>query len=160
LAVVGSGENAGPEDQTGRLRTLRDELGLGDAVHFVGSVGDDELLNYYAAADVFVLPSSSEAQGIVALEAMASGLPVVATAVGGLLGTIEDGETGFLVPSAEVEPLVERLVQVLREGKLRARIKAEARAVVEREFSWSVSVAATLDVYRELSDVAVQALEC
>src|SRR5207244_3091202 len=94
------------EDQTDRLISLSRELHLDRSVNFVGSVDDQQLLDYYAAANVFALPSSSEAQGIVALEAMACGLPVVASAVGGLLGTIHDGHTGFLVaPGAASQPL-------------------------------------------------------
>src|SRR5207302_9835111 len=80
LLVVGSGENAGALDQTANLEHLTIELNLSDNVRFLGRINDQRLLDCYAAADMFALPSSSEAQGIVALEAMASGLPVVATA--------------------------------------------------------------------------------
>ena len=119
-------------------------------VRFVGRVRDEELLQWYAAADVFVLPSSSEAQGIVALEAMACGLPVVASAVGGLLGTLEDGRTGYLVPSGEVEPLADRIAALLEDEPLRTSMGAAARERVVREFSWSRAVADTLQVYGEV----------
>jgi glycosyltransferase involved in cell wall biosynthesis len=152
LIVVGSGESAGVEDQTARLIHLTHYLGLEppDAVRFVGHVEDEELLEYYAAADVFALPSSSEAQGIVALEAMACGLPVVASAVGGLLGTIEDGRTGFLVPPGEVPALAERLVALLVDDSLRQAIGTAARGAVEHEFSWPRATEATLEVYRDV----------
>jgi glycosyltransferase involved in cell wall biosynthesis len=150
LVIVGSGENAGAQDQTSRLNDLTHELELTECVRFVGRVSDDQLLDYYAAADVFALPSSSEAQGIVALEAMACGLPVVATAVGGLLGTIEDGRTGYLVPPGEVAPLADRLVSVLLEWSTSRAIGAAARQAVERDFSWSRAVAATEAAYREI----------
>jgi glycosyltransferase involved in cell wall biosynthesis len=154
VVVVGSGENAGVQDQTARLLRLSRELGLGGApspaVRFAGRVEDEVLRNYYAAADVFALPSSSEAQGIVALEAMACGLVVVASAVGGLLGTIEDGRTGYLVPSGEVRPLAERLAAVLQDETQRRSVGAAARAAVVHEFSWRTTIAATIEVYQEL----------
>jgi glycosyltransferase involved in cell wall biosynthesis len=150
LAVVGSGESAGADDQTGRLHALSHELGLHDAVRWVGRVDDTTLMHWYAAADVFALPSSSEAQGIVALEAMACGLPVVASAVGGLLGTVEDGQSGYLVPPGAVEPLAQRLVELLCDPARRQAIGHAARARVRHEFTWQRAVEATVDVYREV----------
>ena len=150
LLVVGSGESAGVQDQSARLRGLTAELQLGDAVRFLGRVDDRRLLNAYAAADVFALPSSSEAQGIAALEAMACGLPVVATAVGGLPGTIRDGESGLLVPPGGAHLLAERLLKLLCDRDLRQAIGATARRAVERDFSWQRTVEATIGVYREV----------
>jgi len=152
LIVVGSGESGGVQDQTARLSRLTHDLGLEaeDAVRFIGWADDAQLLDYYAAADVFALPSSSEAQGIVALEAMACALPVVATAVGGLLGTIQDGRTGFLVPPGDVEALAERLQVLLVDEGRRQVIGAAARQAVEREFSWARAIEATIEVYREV----------
>jgi glycosyltransferase involved in cell wall biosynthesis len=150
LLVVGSGESAGAQDQTARLLWLRGELGLTEAVRFVGRVGEQQLHDAYAAADVFALPSSSEAQGIVALEAMACGLPVVAAGVGGLLGTVEDGVLGYLVPSGDVDALAARLRDLLENPDRRAAMGEHARHTVERRFTWSHAVSATLDVYREV----------
>jgi len=150
LVIVGSGESAGVLDQTETLLRLTRNLGLLDAVHFVGRVEDQRLLDYYAAADVFALPSSSEAQGIVALEAMACGLPVVATAVGGLLETIEDGRTGHLVPSGDVTALAEGVLKLLENEPHRQAIAAAARQAVEHDFSWPGAVAATIEVYRDV----------
>jgi D-inositol-3-phosphate glycosyltransferase len=150
LFLVGSGELAGVHDQTARLMHLTRELELSHAVHFVGAIEDDQLMNFYAAADVFALPSSSEAQGIVALEAMACGLPVVATAVGGLLETIEDRRTGLLVPAGDVRALADGLVALLNDEPNRQAIAAVARQVVERDFSWSRSIEATIEVYRDV----------
>jgi glycosyltransferase involved in cell wall biosynthesis len=107
-------------------------------------------LDAYAAADVFALPSSSEAQGIVALEAMACGLTVVASAVGGLRGTIEDGRTGFLVPPGDVSALADRLSDALEDASRRAAVGAAARQAVENDFSWKHTVEQTLEVYREV----------
>ena len=150
LAIVGSGASAGADDQTERLRQLSRELDLRGAVHFAGAVDAETLLRWYAAADVFALPSSSEAQGIVALEAMACGLPVVASAVGGLLGTLEDGQTGYLVPPGDVPALTERILALLTEPARRARLGQAARRKVERDFSWEATVVSTIEVYREV----------
>jgi glycosyltransferase involved in cell wall biosynthesis len=150
LLVIGSGESAGVQDQSARLQRLTSELGIGDVVRFLGRVSDARLLDAYAAADAFALASSSEAQGIVALEAMACGLSVVATAVGGLLGTIEDGQTGYLVPAGDVDSLAERLVLVLSDASRRAAIGKAARRAVEARFTWSLAVQATIEVYREV----------
>jgi len=108
------------------------------------------LLRWYAAADVFALPSSSEAQGIVALEAMACGLPVVASAVGGLLGTVDDGKSGFLIPSGDSDALADRLCVLLTDAELRASMGSAARDKVEREFTWTNAIHATVEVYREV----------
>jgi glycosyltransferase involved in cell wall biosynthesis len=152
LAIVGSGDSAGVDDQTHALQHLAQQLGLGTRVRFVGRVDGTTLLHWYAAADVFALPSSSEAQGIVALEAMASGLPVVASAVGGLLGTIEDGQTGYLVEPGEVEPLAQRLGALLADTPRRAAMGDAARQKVARDFTWQAAVASTVEVYRELAE--------
>ena len=150
LFVVGSGESAGAQDQTAHLLRLSQDLALAQVVHFVGRVEDSALLDFYTAADVFALPSTSEAQGIVALEAMACGLPVVATAVGGLLDTIQDGRTGYLVPSGDVGALARALLLVLEDEPHRQTIAAAARQSVERNFSWPASIAATIEVYRDV----------
>jgi glycosyltransferase involved in cell wall biosynthesis len=150
LTIVGSGESAGVLDQTPHLVRLADELELKDRVRFTGRVDDQQLLAYYSAADVFVLPSSSEAQGIAALEAMAAGLPVVAAGVGGLLGTVRDGETGFLVPPGDVVALSQRLAIVLQEPVRRHAMGVAAREVVEASFAWPRAVEATVDAYREV----------
>ncbi|MBV9580878.1 MAG: glycosyltransferase family 4 protein [Chloroflexi bacterium] len=150
LLVVGSGESAGALDQTTPLRQLSEALGLTDTVRFVGRLSQAQLEDAYAAADVFALPSSSEAQGIVALEAMACGLAVVASAVGGLVGTITDQESGYLVPSGDVEALTVRLTELLCDSERRTAMGRSARQAVERRFTWSHTVAATCEVYREV----------
>jgi D-inositol-3-phosphate glycosyltransferase len=150
LLVVGSGESAGSDDQTARLLQLVSELDMRGVVRFLGRVDERRLMDCYAAAEVFVLPSASEAQGIVALEAMACGLPVVASAVGGLLGTVKDGETGYLVPSGDIAGVSGRLQDVLLDDSRGAAFGASARAVVERGFTWQRAIEATIEVYREV----------
>ena len=126
LLLVGSGPL---EAET---RAMVDEIGLTGCVDFVGPTND--VAQYLAAADVFALASRYEPQGIAVIEAMASGLPVVATAVGGIVETIAEDETGFLVRPGDVEGLARALVRLLRSPELRARIGTAARDLGSRSF--------------------------
>jgi glycosyltransferase involved in cell wall biosynthesis len=152
LLVAGSGQSAGADDQSDHLAQLTAELELQDLVRFLGRVDESKLMDCYAAADVFALPSASEAQGIVALEAMACGLPVVASAVGGLPGTVKHGDTGYLVRSGDVAAVSDRLRDLLLDDARRAAFGAAAREAVEREFTWQRAIEATIEVYREVLD--------
>jgi D-inositol-3-phosphate glycosyltransferase len=131
------------------MRIVRDNQ-LEGAVQFVGRVSSEQLVQWYSAADAFALPSSSEGQGIAALEAMACQLPVVGSAVGGLLETIDDGRTGVLVPSGDVSGLARRLIELLSDAPLRARLGSAARDMVTRRFSWERTVTETIGVYEEV----------
>jgi glycosyltransferase involved in cell wall biosynthesis len=81
---------------------------------------------------------------------MACGLPVVASAVGGLLGTIDDGLTGYLVPPSDVASLQDRLARLLDDPACAGRLGAAARAAVVERFSWPRAVEATVEVYRSV----------
>jgi N-acetyl-alpha-D-glucosaminyl L-malate synthase BshA len=105
LVLVGDG----PE--YGRTRELVETLGLADFVRFVGVV--DDVVPLLAAADVLLLPSETESFGLVALEAMASGVPVVASDVGGLPEVVEHGVTGFLAPVGDVDAMAGYCLQLL-----------------------------------------------
>ena len=107
LVLVGDG----PE--YGRTRELVDSLGLADAVRYVGVV--DEVAPLLEAADVLLLPSETESFGLVALEAMASGVPVVASDVGGLPEVVEHGVTGFLAPVGDVEAMAGFCLELLKD---------------------------------------------
>ena len=126
LLIVGGDAD---EPRNGHERALRDQierLGLAAAVRFVGPQPQDALPAYYAAADVTVLPSYYESFGMVALEAMACGSPVIASRVGGLVTTVRDGVTGFLVPDGDVDALAERVATLIADPDLRWRIGREA----------------------------------
>lgn len=118
-----------------RLRTLTRELGLSAHIHFLGSRRQRELPAYYAAADVVVMPSYSESFGMVALEAMACGRPVIASRVGGLAYLVEDGITGFHVQEGNAEEMAVRLEQLLGDEGLRDRMGQAARTEAEK-YSW------------------------
>ena len=132
LVIIGGDPDASPERMTfemARLKQLCAELNLGELVVFLGKRGQDTLPYYYSAAEVLVMPSHYESFGMVALEAMACGTPVVASQVGGLAFLVKDGETGFLVPDDDPQILSERLRALMRDSDLRRRMGAQASAL-------------------------------
>lgn len=148
LVIVGGDQHASKRRHS--LEREAERLGIADRVRFDGSVTQDRLVDYYRAADVCVVPSFYESFGLVALEAMACGTPVVASRVGGLTGTVRDGETGYLVSWHCPEPFAERIETLLRNEDLRARLGTRA-AEVAAGFRWEV-VAARIDaLYNELA---------
>ncbi len=114
----------------------------------VGFVPPANLGPYYERASVVVCPSRREGYGVVAREAMAHGRPVVATAVGGLVDAVDDGETGLLVPPGDVAALRAALGRLLGDRELRERLGAAARKAAGERFRWSAATAATVDAYR------------
>jgi D-inositol-3-phosphate glycosyltransferase len=135
--------------QVSHLRELASDLGVGEHVCFLGAVDHEQLPLYYNAADVCVVPSYYESFGLVALEAMACGTPVVASRVGGLTGTVRDGETGYLISWRCPEPFAERLELLLGNEALRRRFGEAAREVVER-YRWANVAEAVVGLYQEL----------
>jgi len=138
LAVVGGDPSATGENLTSemtRLQTLCRELGLNDMVLFLGKRDQASLPYYYSAADVLIMPSHYESFGMVALEAMACGTPVVASKVGGLAYLVVDNETGFVVPDNDPVALSEKLNLLLCNPDLRERLGQQAAAYA-RQYSW------------------------
>ncbi len=147
LVIVGGDEHS--EARVAGLRHEAQALGIGERVLFAGSVPHDRLSLYYGAADVCVVPSYFESFGMVALEAMACGRPVVASRVGGLGSTIRDGETGYLVAWRCPEPFAERIETLLRNDALRHRFGDAARERA-RVFHWDAIVDRVARLYDEL----------
>jgi glycosyltransferase involved in cell wall biosynthesis len=114
----------------------------------LGFVPHEQLQRLYARAAVVACPSYREGFGVVCAEAMAHGRPVVASAVGGLLDLVVDGETGILVPPGDVEALRRELRRLLADVSLRRRLGEAGRARVRERFSWDAVTAATLEAYR------------
>jgi glycosyltransferase involved in cell wall biosynthesis len=123
----------GPE-HTALLR-LADELRLGDAAVFTGALPDEELERLYRRADIFCLPSVQEGFGIVFLEAMACGLPVVATASAAIPEVVPHGRAGLLVPPGDVAALADALAALLEDGDRRAACGAFGRRHVQ-QYDW------------------------
>jgi glycosyltransferase involved in cell wall biosynthesis len=121
--------------------------GLTERVTFVGRKDNHELPGYYAAADVFAFHTLHEGLGIVLLEALASGCPVVTTAAGGTLDIVREGDTGLLVPPADAAALAGAVVRVLRDPPLAAGLRTRARRTAETEFDWDVVAGRYLDVF-------------
>ena len=115
----------------------------------VGFVGPSMLGPYYERASVVACPSRREGYGVVAREAMAYGRPVVAAAVGGLLGAVEDEVTGLLVPPGDVKALRAAIARLLGDADLRGRLGEVARARAKERFSWAAATEATIGAYRD-----------
>ena len=147
LLVVGG--TKGDEAGSGDLRRLARELGVGAWVDFRGPQPQDVLPDYYAAADLCLMPSRYESFGMVALEAMASGVPVIASRAGGLAVTVQDGATGRLVPEGDVAALARAVVGLLADEPGRRALGARA---VEwaRRFAWPSIGRSVADLYAEL----------
>ena len=149
LSVIGGDPWASEEELTRemeRLQQLCSSLGIADMTVFLGKRDQDTLQYYYSAADVVVVPSHYESFGLVALEAMASGTPVVASETGGLAYLVKDGETGYHVPAGNPQALADRLMQILDNDELLARMGAQA-AEYAKEFSWAIIVDQILEMY-------------
>jgi D-inositol-3-phosphate glycosyltransferase len=149
LAIIGGDPDASPEDMTvemSRLQDLCQQLGIGDLVVFLGKRSQDSLPYYYSAAEVVIMPSHYESFGMVALEAMACGVPVVASQVGGLAFLVQDGVTGFHFPDGDAEALCERLTALVLRPELRSKVGEQA-AVYARDYSWEKIAPRILDVY-------------
>ena len=158
LVVGGDSAAQGQESEVAHLQDLASELGIAERVNFLGAVDHEKLPLYYSAADVCVMPSFYESFGLVALEAMACGTPVVASRVGGLAGTVRDGETGYLIPWRCPEPFAERLELLLGNEELRRAFGKTARADVER-YRWGNVAEAVLGLYRDVIERAPAAAE-
>ncbi len=144
LMVVGRG----PMDK--RARQTAGDLGISGSVEFLGPAPPDELPYLYAECDVYCAPGlGGETLGIVLLEAMASGAPVVASRIPGYDETVRDGVDGILVPPGEPEALASALVGILTDEPRRKTLTAAGLARA-REYAWPKVAQETLDYYREL----------
>jgi glycosyltransferase involved in cell wall biosynthesis len=160
LRVAGS-EGHDPRPPERDYPALLRRLAQDREVRFLGPVPDAELPGLYRGAAVLALPSLertcygrqvavSELLGLAALEAMASGTPVIASRTGGLAEVVVDGETGFLVEPGDAEALRSRLAQVLADRRLAARLGANARALVLERFTWRACAERCLAAYESL----------
>lgn len=154
LVIIG-GDPVGEEEfvssEMRRLQALCTSLGLDEIVIFLGKRDQNTLPYYYSAAEVVVMPSHYESFGMVALEAMACGTPVIASRVGGLAHLIKDGETGYFVPAQDAQALSEKLRLIFINQGLRANLSRQAVAYAQN-YCWEWVTEQMIRVYQEMTD--------
>lgn len=151
LVIVGGSEPDQPDGQERlRIEQMVRELGIAAETTFVGRVGHDRLPLYYTAADVCAIPSHYEPFGLVAIEAMACGTPVVASNVGGLKFTVVPEETGLLVPPQDTEAWVGAIDRILTDDLWVHKIRRQASTRVQENFSWTGVAIQLSDLYRRM----------
>ena len=143
LRVVGGG----PEEAA--LRRLAGELGVGDRVRWDGRLPQTELADRYRRAAALVVPGRDEGLGLVAVEGQLCGAPVVATASGGLLDVVADGQTGRTFPPGHPDALARKIEAVLADPQATARMAATARERAAARFGTAAAARAYAAVYAE-----------
>lgn len=138
LLIVGSGK------LSDKLKNLAQQLKLSGKVVFAGHTERSEIFNYYAAADIFVRPSLSEGQGVSFIEAMAAGLPVIATPVGGIPDFLLDKKTGLFCQPKNPHDLAQKMNLLLTDRDLYSQIQDNALKLVNQKYSWDL-IAAQMD---------------
>ena len=152
LAIIGGDVNVKLEDMSEemiRLQKLCDDLCMGGMVVFLGKRGQDTLPYYYSAAEVVVMPSLYESFGMVALEAMACGVPVIASEVGGLGYLVQNGITGYTIPDSDPKALCDKLAELLRNTDLRNQMGRYA-AEYAVDYAWETIASQIVEVYNDV----------
>jgi len=153
LAIIGGDPNASAEEMNAEMRRLQKlchDLCMDRMVVFLGKRGQDTLPYYYSAAEVLVMPSHYESFGLVALEAMACGTPVVASQVGGLAFLVQDGMTGYSIPDQDPDALAEGLKKILDDTHTRETMGRNA-AEYARQYSWPIISAQIIKLYEAIT---------
>jgi len=153
VAIIGGDADVPPEKldaEMSRLQQLRTELGIEELVTFLGARTQEALPDYYSAADVVVMPSHYESFGMVALEAMACGTPVIASRVGGLAYTVLHGVTGLHVPERDPEALAQEIIRLVQDPALQERMGREAQRVAQC-YGWPTIADRIVDLYSDLA---------
>lgn len=152
LAIIGGDPGASPDVMNSEMRRLQQlchDLCMDRMVVFLGKRGQDTLPYYYSAAEVLVMPSHYESFGMVALEAMACGTPVVASQVGGLAFLVQDGLTGYSVPDQDPYLLSDRLHRLLGDAALRQQMGFQA-AQYAQGYAWEHIARQVLETYQRV----------
>jgi D-inositol-3-phosphate glycosyltransferase len=148
VMVIG-GDPDNPQEEMRYLQELREKLSITNVVTFLGKRPQTELPLYYSAAQAVVMPSQYESFGMVALEAMACGTPVVASGVGGLLYLVRDGRTGYHIPDSDPVALADKLQKILSDERLRQELGRQA-AILAHAYSWEHITEQMLTLYESV----------
>jgi D-inositol-3-phosphate glycosyltransferase len=152
LAIIGGHPEVNKTQvdlEMSRIKALTEQYGLKNLVTFLGKRSQDSLPYYYSAAEAVVVPSHYESFGMVALEAMACGTPVVASQVGGLAYLVQDGVTGYTVPVDEPMTLADRLTLLLQDENLRDQLGRQAVHLAQ-DYAWEKITSRLVQVYEEV----------
>jgi len=141
---------AGKGEYGDELQSLAERLGVADIVRFAGFLPDDELHSALHTASCAVIPSLYEPFGIVALEALAAGAPVVAAAAGGLAEILGGTDAALLFQPGWADACAKALLQMLSEPALAQRCQRVGRALVENRYTWDTVATATVDTYAKV----------
>ncbi len=158
LAIIGGEPNADPEDMTAemtRLQKLCDDLAVGQTVVFLGKRDQNTLPYYYSAAETLAMPSLYESFGMVALEAMACGTPVIASEVGGLGYLVQNEVTGYTVPDSDPDALCIKISRLLNDPHLRETM-GRAAAQYALDYAWPNITAQIVELYDDLLEKKLQ----
>jgi D-inositol-3-phosphate glycosyltransferase len=158
--VIGGGSRPGQSDgiERDRIEGIVAELGMTDITIFPGRISDEDLVAYYTAADVCVVPSHYEPFGLVAIEAMACNTPVVASDVGGLQFTVVPEQTGLLAPAKDEVAFATAIDRILADPDWRNQLGKGARQRVEEKFSWDGVAHQLSELYTTLLETSEQPL--
>ena len=157
LLIVGGATLFDYRDEIGRFAARARELGVSEHVRNVGTVSPAELERHYRAADLFAFPSTKEGFGLVALEALAAGLPVVASEIDVFLTFLVHGESALLSPPGDGSALGRSLARLAKDPRLCERLVAAGRHVVDA-YGWDIAAAAHENAYLAFRDERIGAL--
>jgi D-inositol-3-phosphate glycosyltransferase len=151
VAVIGGNLDNADDIELARLRSLATELQVDHVVEFLGARDHTLLPTYYAAATAVLVPSDYESFGMVALEAMASGTPVIASEVGGLAFLVRDKETGFLIPVRDPKALARGIKLILADPDKRNLLGKNA-AELAQQYTWTSIADRLLPIFNDVAN--------
>jgi D-inositol-3-phosphate glycosyltransferase len=149
LSIVGGDPNDSTNAEMERLKQMRIDLDLDCLVNFLGAKDQTALQDYYSASEALIMPSDYESFGMVALEAMACGTPVIASEVGGLAFLVRDGYNGSHVPVREPRALADKISKLLLHPEARATMSHNA-ILTAHEHSWACIADRLLEIFGQL----------
>lgn len=146
LVIAGGGPEAA------NLHALMKKLGIENSTFMLGTLSREQVIKLIAAADIFVLPSLMESFGLVLLEAMAAGVPIVCTRAGGVPEIVENEINGLMVPPADADALADAILRVLDDRELAKKLRVNGLRVAREKFSWEKTARETLTLYETMCE--------